>query len=128
MCSSVPAPPEAITGTETMTDIVVKIRDEGQPLDPRQAEIVFSEFHDSDSKVGPDIAGTGLRFPIIRRILDLHQSTVTLRGLPDKGNETVVTLSRTEEFTANSVPEPETNTLERYDHQDSYDKLLSVPL
>ena len=104
-----------ITGTETMTDIVVKIRDGGQPLDSRQAEIVFSEFHDSDSKVGPDIAGTGLRFPIIRRILDLHQSTVTLRGLPDKGNETVVTLSRTEEFTANSVPEPETNTLERYE-------------
>jgi signal transduction histidine kinase len=104
-----------ITGTETMTDMVVKIKDGGEPLDSQQSETVFSEFHGSDSNAGPDIAGTGLRFPIIRRILSSHQGTVTTRGLPDKGNETVVALSKTDELIASSEPEPETASLERYE-------------
>ncbi|MBN1595423.1 sensor histidine kinase [candidate division FCPU426 bacterium] len=103
-----------IIGMETMTDIVIKIRDSGTPLTPEQTAKVFIEFHGGDSNAGPDVAGTGLRFAIIRRIVEAHHGSVTMRGLPDKGNETVVSFVKTAEFLA-PQPKEETASLERYE-------------
>jgi len=101
-----------ITATETLTDLVIKIRDSGMSLNAEQAAKVFSSFHGPNSDAGPDIAGTGLRFPIIRRIVDAHQGTVTMRGLPDRGNETVVSFPKTSDLLGT---EEENSPVEMYE-------------
>jgi signal transduction histidine kinase len=83
-----------IAATETLSDLVIKIRDGGTPLTADQASQVFTAFNGPGSKSGPDLAGTGLRFPIIKRIVDFHHGTIALRGLPDQGNEMVITLPK----------------------------------
>jgi len=90
-----------IAATETLSDLVIKIRDSGAPLTPDQAANVFVSFNGPGSLSGPDLAGTGLRFPIIKRIVDFHHGSITLRGVPDRGNETVISLPKsagTEEY------------------------------
>ncbi|MEW6517209.1 MAG: HAMP domain-containing sensor histidine kinase [candidate division FCPU426 bacterium] len=86
-----------ITATETYSGVVVKIRDSGPSLESEQAQQVFGIFHGPDSQTRADIVNTGLRFPILKRIVDAHQGTVTMRGLPDQGNEAVITLPKSAE-------------------------------
>ncbi len=86
-----------VTATETYSGLVVKIRDSGAALSPEQADLVFNAFHGPDSQTRADIVGTGLRFPILKRIVDAHQGAITMRGLPDQGNEAVVTLPKSAE-------------------------------
>jgi signal transduction histidine kinase len=86
-----------VTATETYSGLIVKIRDSGSALSPEQANLVFNAFHGPDSQTRADIIGTGLRFPILKRIVDAHQGTVTMRGLPEQGNEAVVTLPKSAE-------------------------------
>lgn len=83
-----------ITATETLSDIVIKVRDGGTPLTQEQSGQVFSTYHGEKSSAGIDFNGTGLRFPIIKEIIELHQGLVMMRGLPDIGNEAIVSLSK----------------------------------
>lgn len=81
-----------ILATQSVTDVVVKIQDGGTPLTPEQARNVFSNFHGSETVSGQALAGSGLRFAIVKQIMDRHHGSVTIRGIPDQGNEVVVTL------------------------------------
>jgi signal transduction histidine kinase len=86
-------------------EVVVKIADGGASLTPEQAEQVFINFHGQDSRVGQLITGTGLRFPIMKGIIDAHRGTILVRGLGDKGNEMVIKLPiAAEEKVAESEP------------------------
>lgn len=93
----------SITATETYSGLVVKIRDSGPALSTEQADQVFNVFHGPDSQTRTDIAGSGLRFPILKRIVDAHQGTIAMRGLPDQGNEAVVTLPKSAEAESESA-------------------------
>ncbi len=83
-----------ITAAETLSDLVIKIRDSGPPSMPEESEKVFSIFHGPESPAGAGMAGTGLRFAIIKCILDIHHGTVAIRGLPGQGNEIIVSLPK----------------------------------
>jgi signal transduction histidine kinase len=73
-------------------EVVVKIIDGGVPLTPDQAGQVFANFHGPDSKTGAMLTGTGLRFPIMKGIIDAHHGTIFARGLSEQGNEIVIKL------------------------------------
>lgn len=78
-------------------EVVVKIIDGGTPLTSEQAEQVFSNFHGPDSKIGALLAGTGLRFPIMKGIINAHHGSIMARGLPEQGNEIIIKLSLADE-------------------------------
>ncbi len=92
-----------ITATETLSDVVVKVRDGGTPLSQAQIKHVFNAYNGQDSKAGSDYAGTGLRFAIINQIVKLHHGFITMRGLPESGNEAVVTMPKSKVATAEST-------------------------
>ena len=101
-----------ITAAETLSDLVIKIRDSGPPIMPEESKKVFSVFHGPESPAGAGMTGTGLRFAVIKSIMDIHHGTVAIRGLPGQGNETVVTLPKGEAYpeaagTKRSVQLPE---------------------
>lgn len=81
-----------VLATQSVTDVVVKIQDGGAPLTLEQARNVFSSFHGLETVSGQALAGSGLRFAIVKQIMDRHHGSVTIRGIPDQGNEVVVTL------------------------------------
>jgi signal transduction histidine kinase len=73
-------------------EVVIKITDQGTPLTQDQADQVFLNFHGPDSKTGALLTGTGLRFPIMKGIIDAHHGTILARGLSEQGNEIVIKL------------------------------------
>ncbi len=96
-----------ITAQESFSDLIVKIRDSGPAVTPEQAARVFTTFHGPDSQAGPDIVGTGLRFPIVKNIVDAHHGALAIRGLSEQGNEIVVTLRKSgDPLAADETPAP----------------------
>jgi signal transduction histidine kinase len=78
---------------------VIKIRDGGVSLTPEQAAVMFSHFHGLDSQAGTALAGSGLRFAIVREIVAAHHGLVEVHGLPE-GNEIILYLPLTAEHAA----------------------------
>ncbi len=85
-------------------EVLIKVVDGGVSLQPEQASLVFLNFHGPDSKVGPLMTGTGLRFPIMKGIIDAHHGTIVARGLSEKGNEMVIKLPLPDEAPAAESP------------------------
>jgi signal transduction histidine kinase/ActR/RegA family two-component response regulator len=75
------------------TQAVVKVRDEGQGIDPEMLPRVFGLFAQEDR--GPDRPrdGLGIGLALVRRLVELHAGAVEARSEgPNRGSEFVVRL------------------------------------
>jgi signal transduction histidine kinase len=82
----------AVRARQEAANAVVEIEDGGNSLSEKQAAVVFTLFHGMDSPAGPDFAGTGLKFPIMHRILLTHQGSISMKGQTPQGNLTSILL------------------------------------
>ncbi len=72
---------EVICEDEASDYVVVKIRDNGQGMDPHLVERIFEPFHTTKPK------GTGLGLAITHKILEMHQAEVVVKSEVGKGTE-----------------------------------------
>jgi signal transduction histidine kinase len=70
----------------------IRISDGGTPLTTEQAEMMFTRFHGLDSSGGSTLAGSGLRFAIVREIVEAHRGSIVVHGLSGGGNEALIIL------------------------------------
>jgi signal transduction histidine kinase len=85
-------PPEgsvSVTLVREEGQVKVRVADGGQALTQEQASQVWSEFHGPDSPSGPEFAGTGLRFPLIRVVMESLGGSAEL-ALSDEGKTFVL--------------------------------------
>ena len=64
------------------------IQDKGPGIPENELERVFQPFTQGDLARGSE--GSGLGLAIIKRIVDMHNGTVTLRNMPEGGLEAKV--------------------------------------
>ncbi|MGK2857709.1 MAG: GAF domain-containing protein [Thermoanaerobaculia bacterium] len=64
----------------------VSVRDKGVGIDPSQHELIFNEFQQVTTSFGrPE--GTGLGLALVKRFVELHRGTISVRSAPGEGSE-----------------------------------------
>jgi signal transduction histidine kinase len=71
---------------EDKESIEIVVRDTGSGIDPEEVDSLFKPMSSKKSK------GTGLGLAVVRKIVELHSGTVTLRPASGDGTEAVVRL------------------------------------
>ena len=65
----------------------IRVRDNGQGVDPISCESIFHEFYQVDSSLSREKAGVGLGLALVRQLVALHQGCVWVEstGVPGEG-------------------------------------------
>jgi len=83
-------PPLAISSEMQAREILLRVRDHGDGIDPELMERIFEPFTQGDQARGSE--GSGLGLAIIRRIVGAHSGQVDLRNHPEGGLEVTIRL------------------------------------
>lgn len=77
-----------ISGEETMTDLIIRIKDNGSGIDTKNLERIFDPFFTTKEKG----KGTGLGLSIIYNIVQEHYGEISVNSKIDKGTTFIITL------------------------------------
>jgi signal transduction histidine kinase len=78
----------SISGIETHSDLIIRIKDNGKGIDPRHLKKIFDPFFTTKEKG----KGTGLGLSITYTIVQEHYGEITVNSKPDKGTTFIITL------------------------------------
>jgi signal transduction histidine kinase len=85
-----------LTGRDNNSEL--RISDPGMSLPPDRAAKVFNQFHGVDSQAGPEFIGTGLRFPIMRAVVEAHGGKIWIESQVGRGKTFVISLPKAGSF------------------------------
>jgi signal transduction histidine kinase len=88
--------------------LVLRVADEGQGMDPADAERAFERFYRADASRNRSAGGTGLGLAIVSSLVAAHGGSVDLDTAPGKGTVVTVRLPR-----SGPVDVPPTPTADR---------------
>jgi signal transduction histidine kinase len=80
--------------SERESTVELRVSDPGMSLPPDRAAKVFNQFHGVDSQSGPEFIGTGLRFPILKAIVEAHGGKIWIESQVGRGKTFVVALPK----------------------------------
>lgn len=83
--------------------VTVKIRDTGIGMTPDERKNLFDEFFRAANEETARIPGTGLGLTLVKRLVDMHQGTITVKSKRGEGSEFVVNLPLSEKKVKNAV-------------------------
>ncbi len=84
-----------ITLSQTPERVVIKLLDSGASLTEDQTHDFFQRFFSAEEST-PGLSGSGLKFVIIKSIIDAHHGSIEISGLPGQGNEIAIQLPKAE--------------------------------
>jgi len=64
----------------------VIVKDDGIGMTPEERDHAFDEFYRAKNEQTADVPGTGLGLTLVKRLVDIHQGTITVDSAPDKGS------------------------------------------
>lgn len=85
---------QATVVVEDGAALVIRVRDDGPGIPADELERVFEPFYRLESSRNRDTGGSGLGLSIARDLIQAHGGSLTLRNLPLRGLEAIVTLPR----------------------------------
>jgi signal transduction histidine kinase len=80
-------------------NVELRFSDPGMSLPPDRAAKVFNQFHGVDSQAGPEFIGTGLRFPIMRAVVEAHGGKIWIESQVGRGKTFVISIPKAGAFT-----------------------------
>ncbi|HXC63016.1 MAG TPA: HAMP domain-containing sensor histidine kinase, partial [bacterium] len=80
--------------SERESTVELRVTDPGMSLPPDRASKVFNQFHGVDSQAGPEFIGTGLRFPILKSVVEAHGSKIWIESQVGRGKTLVVAMPK----------------------------------
>jgi signal transduction histidine kinase len=78
----------------TADNVVVTIHDEGPGIPVEHQDKVFLPFYRVEGSRARSTGGSGLGLSIVKTVIDAHDGRISLRNLPDKGLEVIISLPR----------------------------------
>jgi signal transduction histidine kinase len=79
---------------ELLNDTVISIKDSGRGIEPEELSKIFEPFYRVDKSRDKKISGFGLGLSIVKKILDLHNATITINTQPSSGTDFRITLKK----------------------------------
>lgn len=79
---------------DTPKDVIIRITDFGMSLPPSKSNLLFINFHGTESSVGPEFVNTGLRFPIIKAIMNNLGGDIWIESEIGKGKTFIISLPK----------------------------------
>lgn len=79
---------------QTEKDVHIRLTDYGMSMPQSKAAILFTKFHGPESPSGPEFINTGLRFPILKAVLNNMGGDITIESEIGKGKTFVISLPR----------------------------------
>lgn len=73
-------------------NIVIKIKDEGVGISKKEMPKLFKKFSRIPNELSTERGGTGLGLYIVEQILSLHNGSISVTSIPERGTTFVVTL------------------------------------
>jgi len=67
-------------------DLLLEVEDSGIGMTPEEKERIFDEFYQVDGSYSRNYEGTGLGLALVRRMLDLHEGTISVESIKDRGS------------------------------------------
>jgi len=86
-------------------EAVIRITDFGMSMPQSKTNALFVNFHGPESPAGPEFVNTGLRFPIIKAVINNMGGEIYIESEIGKGKSFVITLPK-KEGEKTSVPGP----------------------
>ncbi|HTB35315.1 MAG TPA: ATP-binding protein, partial [bacterium] len=80
--------------SERESTVELRVTDPGMSLPPDRAAKVFNQFHGVDSQAGPEFIGTGLRFPILKSVVEAHGGKIWIESQVGRGKTLVVAMPK----------------------------------
>ncbi len=80
---------------EEKGNVYVRITDFGMSLPAAKANALFINFHGTDSSAGPEFVNSGLRFPIIKALLNNMNGDIWIESEIGKGKTFVIAFIKT---------------------------------
>jgi signal transduction histidine kinase len=81
-----------VTMTEIRDNIQITIKDTGTGIPLSQQQHIFNKFYQADQDLNRTKQGSGLGLFIVKKLLDLHQGTISLISSPGQGSEFIINL------------------------------------
>ncbi|MCX8092645.1 MAG: sensor histidine kinase [Candidatus Goldbacteria bacterium] len=79
---------------DTQKDVIIRITDFGMSMPQSKANLLFINFHGTESIAGPEFVNTGLRFPIIKATLNNLNGDIWVESEIGKGKTFVISLPK----------------------------------
>jgi len=73
-------------------EVVVTVSDRGLGIATAEQSRIFEPFYRAPDVVAARVQGAGLGLNLVQRIVDAHGGSVTVKSVPGKGSEFVVSL------------------------------------
>ena len=82
------------TGTrkDTKNKIAIKFRDKGPGIPPQEQKLIFEPFARGKRAIDGQVPGNGIGLNLVKRIITMHQGTITLESNQDNGSTFILTL------------------------------------
>lgn len=75
-------------------DVLIRITDFGMSMPQSKSNLLFINFHGAESIAGPEFVNTGLRFPIIKAIINNLNGDIWIESEIGKGKTFVISLPK----------------------------------
>jgi len=82
----------AFSAVETDNAIEIRVADNGIGIGPEDLDKIFDKFYRAESDEVRQIGGHGLGLPLAKEIVELHRGQISLKSLPGKGSEFLISL------------------------------------
>ncbi len=71
--------------SQNSPNVRVQIIDNGSGIDPKYHELIFDKFYQTNDQSIRKPKGSGLGLAITKKIIELHQGTISVKSLPEQG-------------------------------------------
>ena len=82
----------AVTLRSDNGDAVFAVKDQGEGMDDKIRKYIFDKFYQGDTS--HHMEGNGLGLPLVKRILELHKGSISVKSQTGKGSVFIVRLPK----------------------------------
>ncbi len=99
----------SLTITKDEDHCIITIKDSGKGIEEKDLERIFDRFYQIKASESAKIIGSGIGLAFSKKIIELHQGTISVNSIPNIGSEFMIILSLS---ALSATSKPNINTIQ----------------